>query len=151
MLVRRRKAPAQGSSARLQTKPLPGCYHHRHACKGRRPPPLPPRARRSSRHCRRGSPPLPWGLPERRLSGRRPFLRAFRLPDHDASIDRDQLHRPGGLEELLGEASGRLLPALALMLLGVTIYASLVAQPSDLHEIRIDALATKIGRASCRE
>jgi peptidoglycan/LPS O-acetylase OafA/YrhL len=28
------------------------------------------------------------------------------------------------------------------MLLGVTIYASLVAQPSDLHEIRIDALAT---------
>jgi peptidoglycan/LPS O-acetylase OafA/YrhL len=36
----------------------------------------------------------------------------------------------------------RLLPALALMLLGVTAYAHFVAQSSELHQIRIDALAT---------
>jgi peptidoglycan/LPS O-acetylase OafA/YrhL len=46
------------------------------------------------------------------------------------------------LKNFWARRARRLLPALALMLLGVAIYASLVAQPSDLHEIRIDALAT---------
>jgi peptidoglycan/LPS O-acetylase OafA/YrhL len=36
----------------------------------------------------------------------------------------------------------RLLPALALLLLGVALYARFVAQPSEFHQIRLDALAT---------
>jgi peptidoglycan/LPS O-acetylase OafA/YrhL len=36
----------------------------------------------------------------------------------------------------------RLLPALALVLLAVAVYAALLAQPSELHQIRMDALAT---------
>jgi peptidoglycan/LPS O-acetylase OafA/YrhL len=36
----------------------------------------------------------------------------------------------------------RLLPALAVTLLGVALYATIVAQPTELHQIRIDALAT---------
>jgi peptidoglycan/LPS O-acetylase OafA/YrhL len=36
----------------------------------------------------------------------------------------------------------RLLPALALMLIGVALYAKFVAQPADLRQIRLDGLAT---------
>ena len=47
-----------------------------------------------------------------------------------------------GLKAFWARRARRLLPALALMLIGVAFYARFVAQPSDLHQIRIDALAT---------
>jgi peptidoglycan/LPS O-acetylase OafA/YrhL len=47
-----------------------------------------------------------------------------------------------GLRKFWARRARRLLPALALMLIGVAVYAKLVAQPSELHEIRFDALAT---------
>jgi peptidoglycan/LPS O-acetylase OafA/YrhL len=46
------------------------------------------------------------------------------------------------LKAFWGRRARRLLPALALMLLAVALYARLIAQPSDLHQIRMDALAT---------
>jgi peptidoglycan/LPS O-acetylase OafA/YrhL len=46
------------------------------------------------------------------------------------------------LKHFWARRARRLLPALALLLLGVAIYARLVAQPSELHQIRIDAVAT---------
>jgi peptidoglycan/LPS O-acetylase OafA/YrhL len=45
------------------------------------------------------------------------------------------------LKAFWGRRARRLLPALALMLLVVALYARLIAQPSDLHQIRMDALA----------
>jgi len=47
-----------------------------------------------------------------------------------------------GLKAFWARRARRLLPALVLMLLGVAVYARFVAQPSELHQIRIDALAT---------
>jgi peptidoglycan/LPS O-acetylase OafA/YrhL len=47
-----------------------------------------------------------------------------------------------GLKAFWARRARRLLPALALMLVGVAFYARFVAQPSDLDQIRIDALAT---------
>jgi peptidoglycan/LPS O-acetylase OafA/YrhL len=46
------------------------------------------------------------------------------------------------LKAFWGRRARRLLPALALLLLGVALYARFVAQPSELHQIRLDALAT---------
>ena len=46
------------------------------------------------------------------------------------------------LKAFWGRRARRLLPALALMLLVVALYARLITQPSDLHQIRMDALAT---------
>jgi peptidoglycan/LPS O-acetylase OafA/YrhL len=47
-----------------------------------------------------------------------------------------------GLGAFWARRARRLLPALALMLLGVAVYAATLAQPSELHQIRFDALAT---------
>ena len=47
-----------------------------------------------------------------------------------------------GLNAFWARRARRLLPALSLMLVGVALYARFVAQPSELDQIRIDALAT---------
>jgi peptidoglycan/LPS O-acetylase OafA/YrhL len=47
-----------------------------------------------------------------------------------------------GLKTFWVRRARRLFPALALMLIGVAFYARFVAQPAELHQIRIDALAT---------
>jgi peptidoglycan/LPS O-acetylase OafA/YrhL len=46
------------------------------------------------------------------------------------------------LREFWVRRARRLLPALFLMLLGITLYAPLLASPSDLHRIRGDAIST---------
>ncbi len=56
-----------------------------------------------------------------------------------------------GLVRFWGRRARRLLPALAVMLVGVAAYAAFAAEPEELHRIRWDGLATMVYAANWRE
>jgi peptidoglycan/LPS O-acetylase OafA/YrhL len=56
-----------------------------------------------------------------------------------------------GLVAFWGRRARRLLPALAVMLVGVAAYARFAALPSELHRIRWDGIATMLYVANWRE